>query len=421
MSLRDEAVKVLLGNWRGHNTIPAPGLYPHQWSWDSAFIAIGLRHLSPLRAQQELESLFGAQWGDGRVPHIVFDPAAPRDGYFPGPDFWRSEQVNGPVHADTSGIVQPPVHALAAWEVFTADPETARRRGFLERIYPKLVSWHGYLRWSRDLGGRGLVSIVHPWESGMDNSPSWDVPLQRVEPVPAGEFRRRDLEHADASERPTDLDYGRYVRLAATYRDHGYADGLDVHEFAVEDPLTNSLLAVSEDALARIARELGESPQPHEEEVARLRDALPLLHTDGLFHSFDVHGGSLIRGGSVAGLVPLVVPGLPQAQELVDTATGPRFRVDELGLVPSYDLTDPLFDPSRYWRGPAWFNITWLLQRGLTDRGATDLARTLRGGMLEAATRSGFREYVDPRTAEGRGAHHFSWTAAVVLDLLTTT
>ena len=41
---------------------PPPALYPHQWSWDSAFIAIGLRHLSPARAQRELESLFGAQW-----------------------------------------------------------------------------------------------------------------------------------------------------------------------------------------------------------------------------------------------------------------------------------------------------------------------------------------------------------------------
>lgn len=255
----------------------------------------------------------------------------------------------------------------------------------------------------------------------MDNSPSWDVPLQRVEPVPAGAFRRRDLEHADASERPTDVDYGRYVRLAAAYRDHGYADGLDVHQFAVEDPLTNALLAASEDALGRIARELGESPQPHEAEVARLRGALSLLHADGLFHSFDVHGGSLIRGGSVAGLIPLVVPDLPQAQELIDTATGPRFRIEELGLVPSYDLTGPLFDPSRYWRGPAWFNITWLLRRGLTDHGAAGLAEGLRAGMLDAAARSGFREYVDPRTAEGRGAHHFSWTAAVVLDLLTTT
>ncbi|MEV4646713.1 hypothetical protein [Saccharopolyspora sp. NPDC049357] len=417
MNLRDEAAKVLLGNWRGRSTIPAPGLYPHQWSWDSAFIAAGLRHLSPLRAQQELESLFGAQWSDGRVPHIVFDPSAPRDGYFPGPDFWCSARVNGPAHADTSGIVQPPVHALAAWEVFSSEPGLARRRGFLERLYPKLLAWHGYLRGSRDLGGRGLVSIVHPWESGMDNSPSWDAPLRRVEPVPAGEFRRRDLDHADAAERPTDADYGRYVRLAATYRDHGYADGLDVHEFAVEDPLTNALLAASEDALARIAEELGEDPRPHVAEVSRLRDALAQLHADGLFHSRDVHGGELIRGGSVAGLVPLVVPGLPQAPELIATITGPRFRAAELGVVPSFDLTDPLHDASRYWRGPAWFNIGWLLRRGLARHGATDLAEVLRGGMLNTATRSGFREYVDPTTGEGRGAHHFSWTAAVVLDL----
>ena len=54
----------------------APRLYPHQWSWDSAFIAIGLAHIDAERALRELETLFAAQWADGRVPHIVFNPAS---------------------------------------------------------------------------------------------------------------------------------------------------------------------------------------------------------------------------------------------------------------------------------------------------------------------------------------------------------
>ena len=56
-SLHVRAARVLEGNWTGTSTVPSHGLYPHQWSWDSAFIAIGLRHLSPLRAQTELETL----------------------------------------------------------------------------------------------------------------------------------------------------------------------------------------------------------------------------------------------------------------------------------------------------------------------------------------------------------------------------
>ena len=107
----------------------------------------------------------------------------------------------------TSGIVQPPAHALAAWSTYRADPATARARGFLPRIYPRLIAWHRYLTTRRDLTGSGLMSVVHPWESGMDNSPAWDRPLSRVVPVPTAEFTRRDLQHAAAAERPTDEDY----------------------------------------------------------------------------------------------------------------------------------------------------------------------------------------------------------------------
>src|SRR5215217_9788938 len=59
-------------------TKPAPTLYPHQWSWDSAFIALGLAHVDNRRARDELESLFANQWATGKVPHIVFNPEAPQ-------------------------------------------------------------------------------------------------------------------------------------------------------------------------------------------------------------------------------------------------------------------------------------------------------------------------------------------------------
>ena len=39
--LVESAKKVLDGNWTGEFTIPSGTLYPHQWSWDSCFIAIG--------------------------------------------------------------------------------------------------------------------------------------------------------------------------------------------------------------------------------------------------------------------------------------------------------------------------------------------------------------------------------------------
>ncbi|MEU8852387.1 hypothetical protein AB0C70_40650 [Streptomyces sp. NPDC048564] len=458
-SLHVRAARVLDDNWTGASTVPSRSLYPHQWSWDSAFIAIGLRHVSPLRAQTELETLLGAQWGDGRVPHIVFNPSVPLDAYFPSPDFWRSSTAGraagAPRTVQTSGIVQPPVHALAAWLVHRADPGLSRARGFLTRMYPRLAAWHRYLLHRRDLGAGGLASVVHPWEQGMDNSPCWDAPLSRVTPAPARSFRRADLDHGAAEDRPTDLDYGRYVRLATDYRDGGYADGAG--DFAVEDPAFNALLIASEHALAEIARELGATGTARHARAERLTAALIERLWDpaeGMFFCRDVRSegrsdrpveprsdglserrsdglserrsdgsaaGEPIRERSVSGLVPLLLPTLPRdiVAALVRTLGGPHFGLGgTTRLVPSYDLLGEAFEPHRYWRGPAWFNTSWLLERGLRLHGERGRADALRRAILHTADGSGFAEYVSPYSGDACGATGFSWTAALTLDLL---
>ncbi|AGS69382.1 MGH1-like glycoside hydrolase domain-containing protein [Streptomyces collinus] len=425
-SLRARAARVLAANWTGSSTVPSRSLYPHQWSWDSAFVAVGLRHLSPLRAQTELETLLAAQWGDGRVPHIVFNPSVPLDAYFPSPDFWRSSTAGraagAPRTVQTSGIVQPPVHALAVWLVHRADPVLSRARGFLARAYPRLAAWHRYLLHRRDLGGGGLASVVHPWEQGMDNSPCWDLPLSRIPPAPDGSFRRADLGHGAAEDRPTDLDYGRYVRLAADYRDAGYADGGG--DFAVEDPAFNALLIASERALARIAEELGAPGTARRARAARLTAALVERlwePASGMFLCRDLRGGGLLPERGVSGLVPLLLPELPGdvVGALVRTLRGPHFGLGRsTALVPSYDLLGEAFDPHRYWRGPAWFNTSWLLERGLRTHGEREPADALRAAVPALAGASGFAEYVDPYTGEACGATGFSWTAALALDLL---
>nr|MDT0665339.1 hypothetical protein [Micromonospora sp. DSM 115978] len=71
-TLRATAVEVLRGNDLGSITRPSPTLYPHQWLWDSCFIAIGLRHVDPARAATEVLSLFRGQWPNGMIPHVIF-------------------------------------------------------------------------------------------------------------------------------------------------------------------------------------------------------------------------------------------------------------------------------------------------------------------------------------------------------------
>src|SRR6266404_6328514 len=112
--LIDQAAEVLKQNDRGKYTVPAGDLYPHQWLWDSCFIAIGLRHQDIERAQTELRSLLRGQWDNGMLPNIIFSGSGERR----HTDLWRS-WVNpyAPVDVATSGITQPPMLAEAVIRV----------------------------------------------------------------------------------------------------------------------------------------------------------------------------------------------------------------------------------------------------------------------------------------------------------------
>lgn len=425
------AISVLGRNWHGHSTVPSRSLYPHQWSWDSAFIALGLRHWAPRRAATELLSLFGAQWADGRVPHIVFNPAVHDEAYFPGPSFWRSDDVVGHPPVDTSGLIQPPVHAVAAVAVMAHLGDAASEFG--RRIYPCLVAQNAYLRTRRTEPRSELAFVVHPWETGMDNSPAWDSPLAAV-PADLAVFdthTRRDLDHAGDDERPTDEDYARYIRLAGAYRDHGYDDRwvAGEGEFAVIDAGFNALWGWSEVALADLAAQIGADPAPHHAEAERITAALvdELYVSDaghGLFHAADQQAGRRLPERTVGGLLPLVLPGLPKSivEATVATLTGSAFRagVGDVVGVPSFDVTAAGFDAQRYWRGPSWLNTTWMIGRGLQGHARHELAAQVLADVVTLAERSGFQEYFNPHTGSGHGTDHFSWSAALTLDVLAS-
>ena len=178
----------------------------------------------------------------------------------------------------------------------------------------------------------------------MDNSPVWAAPLAAV-PADLTVFDthvRRDLDHAGEHERPTDADYAQYIRLAAAYRDHGYDDrwAADSAEFVIVDPAFNALWAWSECALADLAVRMGIDPEPHRSEAARITGALVEelygIGTDGgLFYAHDDRSGRRLAGRSVAGLLPLVLPGLPSTvvDLVVATLTGPAFGAGAPGVM----------------------------------------------------------------------------------------
>jgi glucosylglycerate hydrolase len=415
VSLEGQAVEVLRRNDAGDFTRPAPRLYPHQWSWDSAIIAIGLAHLDPGRAARELRSLFAGQWASGKQPHIVFDPAAGPAEYFPDAERWSSSlSPDAPRAVATSGLCQPPVHAIAALRIW----RLGRSREFLDWIYPRLLSYHEYLATARDPEECGLVTIYHPWESGMDNSPRWDAALAAIEVGDLPPYRRRDLAHVeDRAQRPTDADYDRYLWLVELLRRAGY-DNRAIqaeHPFLVKDVLFSAVLVAANEALLELAEAAG-APDGERIEAWLRRGRHGLAeHFDpelGLCLDDDVRAGRAVRVGTVAGFAPLLAGDAPAA------FTGhPDLRWP---LPPTTSPSDPAFDRRSYWRGPTWPVVNWLLWGGLMRAGEHARAERLRAAALQQVREAGFSEYFDPFSGDPLGSPDQSWTAAVTIDWLAS-
>lgn len=429
--LIEEAAAVLDGNWRGDHTVPSSQLYPHQWNWDTAFIAAGRSWIDQQRAQAEMEHLFTGQWSNGMVPHIVFNPDVADDAYFPGPTFWRSEvAAHSPSDLATSGITQPPLHARAVLDIVEHASDRTEATAFVERMYPRLVAQHRYLSAVRDVAGGGLAAIIHPWESGMDNSPAWDDDLADLE-IPPGalpRYERRDLVHANAKDRPSDETYNRIVYLAVVYRETGYSDA-DLGRacpFLVEDPLFNSIVRWSLEALADLAVLVGDDPTPHQRAGQRVGRAMTDRLWDPVtrrFYARDVHGDQRSPEDAITSLAPALDPALPagMVDAVVEVLDSPEFRPrddPDHFMAASFDLGARDFDARRYWRGPIWINTDWLLWRGLRRHGRTRVADELADSMVGLVRRSGWREYYSPFGGEGFGSHDFSWTAALLIDVL---
>jgi len=436
LSIAARAAYILRDNSNGQITKAAPSLYPHQWSWDAAFNAIGLATVDLPRARLELDSLFAGQWRNGLLPHIVFDSAA--EGYWPGPAQWECAVHNeeAPSAPATSGIIDPPVHAIAVDRILAlaeraGGAEFEQTKEWAAAIYPRLLAWHRFLARDRAEKETGLMTLFHGWESGTDNSPRWDTPYAGVEVGPGLPlYQRKDKAHvSDAAQRPTDREYDRYLWLVEEAKRASYDAGLlrQTSSFQVGDVLFTAIFACASDLLASLAMRLRKHDDAAElKDYAAQARAAVFCHVDeesGLAADVDFRTGKWLKTETIAGFAPLIAGGMPLSlrKRLTDLLTGPRWAGNpafKYALPPSTSPCSAAYDPACYWRGPVWPVFTWLLTWALARSGEYGLASGLRAASLEQLADESFAEYYHPVTGAPLGSLCQSWTAAAALDWL---
>jgi hypothetical protein len=431
--LLEQSSKVLHDNDHGHYVAPAKGLYSHQWLWDSCFTAIGLRHLDVDRAQMEIMSLLRGQWSNGMVPHMIFMPDGFRQRDW---GVWKSElSMHAPDDVSTSGITQPPMLAEAIVKI-GQELDLPERRTWYKEVFPHLLRYHQWLYNERDPHGEGLVLLIHPWETGLDNTPPWMSELHRhllpwwiralqsVKLDGVLGYFRSDTRFVDQAQRLSHVEAMTLYSIQRRLRRKRYdIEAILNHSiFTIEDLAFNSILIRANELLLSIAKTIrADVPEELVASMERGRKALEDMWDPytGQYYSRNFISHHLLKEPTVATLLPLYAGSISQerAEKLVklleyDKLFGPAFPV------PSVPMESAYFDPQRYWQGPTWVNMNWLIIEGLKRYGFKDHAAALRESTLEMIKAHGIAEYYNPQTGAPLGAKDFSWTAALAIDLI---
>ncbi len=146
-----------------------PDRYPHAhlWNWDSAFHALGLRHVDPRWAVDSILAVLALQRQDGWIPHWA------------RPDGRRSDLAN------------PALLAWAAWNVYETHPD----RDLLERVLPTVGAYVVHNMCGSRPGHPALGWQSSRNETGMDNSPRFDGDVDELLCVDMNCYAVNEAEH----------------------------------------------------------------------------------------------------------------------------------------------------------------------------------------------------------------------------------
>ena len=408
------AKEVLINNRRSGYTLPTNNeLYPAQWNWDSAFIALGYSYFNMEYAIEELEKLISGQWEDGMIPHILFHDND--ESYFPNHKTWDCGNK-----VPSSGITQPPIIATIIKKIVDQNKLDKSQMKRMEIIIKKLKKYLDWFYNYRDTNKIGLAAIIHPWESGLDNSPIWDGPLDKVKIEENLKYERRDLNVSRSSNRPLKKDYDAYITLLNQFKNDKYNPGKIVNEsmFNVIDVGFNSIVIRATKDLIEVGKRFNLNFSDLENKIALSEESLIKFYKEEeqSFFSYDFKNHNLIKVDAISNyFIPFADLENKEINNKIISKLK-KYNSQREYFFTTVNPKDKTFEETRYWRGPVWINSNWIIYQGLINKDK-NFSELLKNKTLELLENKKFHEYYNFKNGDCLGANNFSWSAALYLDL----
>jgi hypothetical protein len=371
--LNAEALKVLESAWNSSRGYCPPNkkAYPHMWLWDSCFHSIAWSAFHDQRAVVELHQAMKKQFSNGFLPHMVYA---------------KRTLSRGP-RKDVSSFTQPPIYALA---IALAHQNMIAMPGSLIHQMSQGLSYFIKHR-LRD----GLAFVVHPWETGCDDSPRWDSWLG----TSAWKASRWFI-------------YDHIAVAAANFGEEG--DAIWSKKLVSSPSLFNAILShafllasqlTGDPRLSRTSYELGEA-----------MDELLWDDSQGMYVDLSiVGGGESCRAPVLDGVLSaLGSVRRDHALACLEQLRDPLLFAAPFGLR-YLPVKHSLYRPDSYWRGPAWPPLEFLAIQACRRWNLDDLASQISDCSRRGIFQSGWAEYLNPETGCGLGARPQTWATLAAM------
>jgi len=409
------AQKILIGNRKRGYTLPTNNkLYPAQWNWDSAFIALGYSYFNLNFALKEIKTLLDGQWKDGMIPHILFHNT--NTNYYPNHTAWNCGNK-----IRSSGITQPPVLASILKEIIDKNKITKIQKKEIKKFVIKIKKSHEWFIKNRDPKKTGLVSILHPWESGYDNSSLWDEPMNKVKIEKNIQYKRADNKVINPEHRPLNIDYDRYVTIKNDLRKKKY-DPKKIFKtslFNVVDIGFNSIFLKSNKDLIILLKKFNLDSSTIINYI-KITEKNILKYFDKkkqTFFCFDLRNKKKIFIPSITNYLILYADIKNSKINDILIKNLKKHNLKEKYFFSSIKPNHKSFEEKRYWRGPVWINCNWFIHKGLMNKDEK-YSNKIKERTIRLVEKKGFHEYYSCKNGKPMGANNFSWSAALYLDLI---